>query len=347
MEQQKIVFPVKTKTKSLNDDDDAQTSMLDKKRNHPYGVVWEGSECNILEPLPQGYLLIAPFHDHRYTYNVLVWDPRSLNILQKFAADRIWKLWDQYYVAFQKDMSYVDNLMIYMMTSKGLKKIKNVVLDMEYTFTNVLRILGSKLFKTIYVMEDYWVGAVEMNSSERSEWTSEEEILQAFLYEDLRLLAVCANSKIMMQKLDERGKIEDREECYSIPLKFRFAKAYQDKNDLVVISLEELEDKDRNILYISKYTLEDEEFKVVQEETELGIIPFTEYDFEFLPNNRFLICMSDHEPLTIISLETGETVYNAQIVGKFFKLNPKDKSLFVSNYAALQKFQLEMEALLE
>jgi len=336
MEQkQNLLFPMASKKSDGN-------SVFDKKRHHPYGVVSEGSDCNILEPTSKGHLLIAPFYDHRFTYNVLVWDPKNLNILQKFAADRIWKLWDNLYVTFLKDTTYVDYLMIYMLTGKGIKKLKNVVLDMEYTFTNVLRILGSKLFKTIYVMEDYWVGAVEMNSTERSEWTSEEEIRQAHIHEDLRLFVVCTPSKIMMHKLDERGRIED-DECYSIPLKFQFAKSYQTKDELIVVSLEEQEASDIKILYISKYALKDEEFEVIQEEELLCIIPFTEYDFEFLPNYKFLVCMSDHEPLIIISMDTGVIVYKTQIVGKFFKVNPQENSLFISSYVALQKYKLETE----
>jgi len=311
------------------------------KQEHSYGTIWEASECNMLQKTKKGSMLIAPFHDHRYTENVLILNPQTLKMLQRTPANGIWRLWDNYYAAFQKDMSYVDNITLYTISGKGLKKMKNLDLDMEYSFTTIERIIGSKKLKTIYLMEDYWVGIVPLYSSKRNDWASEEEIINAFVHDELQRMLICTLNKVIVYKLDDEGNISE-EELYSIPLENEFVTSDLEGDLLTVVTITEKEEEEISCVFVSKFQVLENEWKCIQEEKYLVTLPFTEYDFQLLDGNKVLVCMSDHEPLMMLSVETGEMFYKKNVIGKFLQLDTKEGIVYLSSYTGLKKFSIHI-----
>jgi len=308
---------------------------------HPYGTIWEASECNMLQKTSKGSFLIAPFHDHRFTFNVLVLNPQTLKIIDRLPANGIWKLWDNYYVAFQKDLDYVDNITLYNISGTGVKKMKNLALDMEYSFTKVQRIIGSKKLRTIYVMEDFWVGIVSIYSDKRNDWTSEDEILKAFIHEESQTMLICSDNMIKGFKLDDEGGIEE-EEFTSISLKNTFVTADLQGDLLTVVTIDEKEAEEISCIFVAKYKLIENEWKCEQEEKYLVTIPFTEYDFQLLEGNKILVIMSDHDPLMMISMETGEMLYKKNVIGKFLQFDSKEESLYLSSFSGLKKLSVKV-----
>lgn len=93
-------------------------------RKHNYGTVFEGSDCNMLINLKEGEILIAPFHNQHFRHQVLLWNPYNLQLLKSTNGDIVYKLWDNLYAVFHKNLTYFDDLHIYGLQSKGFKRIK-------------------------------------------------------------------------------------------------------------------------------------------------------------------------------------------------------------------------------
>ena len=141
--------------------------------------------------------------------------------------------------------------------------------------------------------------------------------------------------------LNENGNIEE-DPVYTVSINHNFGVAYIKDDEITVVTYEEKEEEEVSKLYTSTYRLKSDTYENVGENRLLTMLPMTQYDYELIEGNKAVVCISDHEPLTVVSVETGEILYQSQIVGKVLKVDPREKSIFVSTYIALQKFPMDI-----
>jgi len=322
-----------------------------KERIHEYGLVEEGSECNILEYYRKGSLIIAPFRGRDHKHSVLVISPRSLCITAKFSGSKIWRLWENYFAVITEASPMVKNISVYTtMSSKRFQKVKNVVLNSPCSFSLIQKILSCERHKTIYIMEDYRICVASVVSSNiQQEWTSQDKILQGFICEKTRSLFTClSNSKISVYSLDSAGQINSLK--YQIAFESEFGIAYLENRELTLITCERRayeigyaesdEENDLNI-YVSRFRLDLDDYEACQRDFLLAEIPDCEYKFEFIKGNKALVCLSDQKPVLILSVSTGEVLFKHFIIGNVVKVDPKEEAIFISNESSLQRLNLD------
>jgi len=319
-----------------------------KERVHEYGLVEEGSECNILESCRQGTLIIAPFRDRNYNHTVLVVNPRSLCILTKFSGSKLWRLWDNYFAVIIEGLPTIRNVAIFTISSKKFRKVKNVSLPSHFSTSLIRHILSCKLYKAIYIIEDFKLCMANIVSNVRQEWTSQDKILQGFICREMKALIICSSNKIFVYSLDSLGRVKTV--LYRIPFELEFGIACLENRELTLITYERRaheivyaesdEENDLNI-YLSRFRLDIKDFETCQKDFLLAEVPDTEYKFEFVSGNKALACISDQKPVIILSVSTGELLFKHSIIGNILKIHPKEEAIFISNESSLLRLNLE------
>lgn len=242
----------------------------------------------------------------------------------------------------------IKSIMICIRTAKGMKKLKNLVLTSNFSQSLVHHVIGSKLFKAIYVMEDYRLCMMNIISNEQQEWASKEKIIQTMICEELSLLVICSDHKVMVYQLDEVGKVQDL--VCTIPLEYEFAVGCLECRELSIVTYEKRisgvacsesdEDDDMNV-YLSKFRLENKGYDTIQDGNILAELSQGDYRFEFVTGNKVIACFSEQKPLVLLSVNTGEVLLKQSMIGKVLKVHPKEGAIFISSESTIQKLNVD------
>lgn len=329
-----------TESNQSNISTDPNESLCNIQRTHSSGIALEMSQSNILDD----HLLITPFYNITSTNNVLLWNKKTLRSLNKFQADGIWRLWDNYYAVIKNDLETLKTyLFIYLLTGKGMQRVKRVDLqnDTHNRSKEVHNVLGSKVFNSIYVIGTSWIGIF---SGKNFDFQGLLETFgsnkKTFVNEDLKILGICYRGMIKIHPLTSTGMVSIS--SYWIPLPHRFSDMYIENGILSLLTTHNESKRLPTSVYITRFKITNKNFEEIEEPKALLSVETTGFNVRFLFTNKLVIYMNGLKFSGIVSIDNGKVLGETPREGRLIKVDSKEHVVYISKVNVLKKMGLSL-----
>mmetsp|Transcript_34942 Transcript_34942/g.31486 ORF Transcript_34942/g.31486 Transcript_34942/m.31486 type:complete len:145 (+) Transcript_34942:264-698(+) len=131
-----------------------------------------------------------------------------MHIKASFNGDRVYRLWDNLYASFQKNMSYFDDFNIWAINSRGARKIKNVYFGDSYQYKNIVSAFGVKKHQVVFICEDFWIYSYNLKSEEVDSYSTENKSHEVIYNKEFDKILIGSDEGIEIIALDQDGVMQ-------------------------------------------------------------------------------------------------------------------------------------------